>query len=117
MRLVELKQIAKENKIVIPNLINRPELVKILREHDLISEDEPLVSHRNPPRPEKVEKDPGRPPRVVEITDIKTGIKTIYHSLYNAGRVTGINPSLLRHHIVKGCKGRLCYGKYEVKLI
>ena len=115
MKLPELKSIAKENKIVGRSIMNKPELIAILKERNLFSEDVPQKVMKCD-NSEDVRytylKSIRRNPRRVRIENVNTGETVEYPSLYRAGRTLNIDPSRVLFY-----DGRIIDDKYKINII
>lgn len=115
MKLPQLKSIAKENKIGGRSIMNKSELIAILEEKNLLSEDPP-------PKVAKCEntedaryaylKSIRRNPRCVRVEDVKSGQIMEYPSLYKAGRALSIDPSRVLFY-----DGRIIDNTYKINTI
>src|SRR5271155_4819365 len=93
MKLSELKSLMKENEIKGSSNMTKPEIIRVLLDRGIISED----SVKKPDAPVTQEIDPKyeflksirNNPKSVEIRDLETGEITTYPSMYKAGRAFG----------------------------
>jgi len=102
-RLTELRSIMKENKIKGGSLMNKEEMIDVLREKNLLPEvdtEQPEHVHVNGVR---------KNPRPVTLENTETGEITSYPSLYRAGRSLHRAP-----HSFLYFNGRTMNGKYNV---
>jgi hypothetical protein len=106
MSLPELKQIMKDNKLKGWTLMNKPEILKLLREKGFVSDEKPV-----PPKPKSTRSTRCNPTKVI-IKDVDTGIETEYPSLYRASKTLGRS--------IKGIKdnnGKIWKGKYDIQIV
>ena len=116
MKLPELKSLMKENKIKGSSQMNKPEIIVVLLDKGIISEDS--VKKQN--TPVKQEIDPKydfirsirNNPKTVEIRDLETGKIDTYSSIYKASRATGCSTKF-----IMGSNGKVWKNKYEIKTI
>jgi len=100
MKLLELKAIAKENKVVGRSIINKPEFIASLQMKGLLLEGNAgtaaiTKSHlANDARYEYLKHVRRNPKRVI-VEDANTGEVIEYPSLYKAGRAIGVNSKRL----------------------
>ncbi len=90
MKLPELKQILKENKIRGYSTCTRPEVIVALEKHNLLPE---MI-----PPDHKQLKTIRTNPKKVEITDLTTNDVMVYPSIYEAGKSLSLNPGLIKYH-------------------
>ena len=111
LKLPELRAILRENKIKGYSHYNKKQLIKLLREKELLPEE-------LPPPPKK-EIDPKfarlrtirtNPKRVV-LKDIESGDEIIFPSIYRASRFINHSP-----RIITFWNGRVWKDKYEIKV-
>src|SRR5271165_5165730 len=116
MKLPELKSLMKGNKIKGSSNMNKPEIIAVLLERGIISED----SVKKQDAPIKREIDPRyefirfirNNPKSVEICDLETDKITTYSSIYKASRAIGCAPKLITSN-----NGKVWKNKYEIKII
>ena len=111
MTFQELKNIAREHRPKIKGFshMSKGELIEVLQEKNVLTQEdkdkfqkidhERLKSIRNHPRP-------------VEIFDRETGEKTVYHSIYNAGKAYGVNARTISTY-----DGKIWKHRFEIKCI
>ena len=96
--------------------MNKPEIIAVLLERGIISED----SVKKQDTPVKREIDPRyefirfirNNPQSVEICDLETDKITTYSSVYKAARAIGCAPKLITSN-----NGKVWKNKYEIKII
>ena len=106
--LPTLKQIMKDNDIKGITFMNKPEILKLLHERELIP-DEALVELTKSSKEIKGLRDA---PKKVIIKDSKTGIETEYPSIYRAGRVFGCSAKA-----ISCCNGKTWRERYVINVI
>ncbi len=109
MKLPELKQLMKQNDFKGYSLMNKKEIIELLVEKGVISEEQTSV--KNEKKNPKHERLIGirNNPKSVEIRNLETDVCNIYPSIYKAGRA-------LNHSNIKGYNGKVWQGKYEIKI-
>src|SRR5271157_114655 len=113
MKLSELKSLMKQNKINGYSNMNKPEIIAVLLERGIITED----SVKKKDAPVKREIDPKyeftryirNNPKSVEIRDLENGKITIYSSLYKASRATGCSTKFITDN-----NGKVWKNRYEI---
>ena len=116
MKLPELKSLMKENKIKGSSQMNKPEIIAVLLDRGIISEE----SVKKQDAPVKREIDPKyefirsirNNPKSVEIRDLETGKITTYPSIYKASRAIGRATKF-----ITGNNGKVGKNRYEIKII
>src|SRR5271155_5845983 len=93
MKLPELKSLMKENKITFSSNMNKPEIIIVLLDRGIISEDSvkkqnAFVEREIDPKYEFIRSIRNNP-KSVEIRDLETGEITTYPSIYKASRAIG----------------------------
>jgi len=117
LKLPELKAIFKKNKIKGFAYYNKPQIVEILRERNLLPAEEP----QPPPEPERQANDADpkhrklreirRNPKEVTMTDTTTGEELVFPSIYKASRHMKTSP-----RIITFWNGRIWKNRYEIKI-
>jgi hypothetical protein len=110
MKLPELKRIMKEHMIKGHSRMNKLEIVALLLEKGLISEDVPKIQREFDPKYEFTRSIRNNPKRV-EIRDSKTGEVTEYSSIYKACRALSCSTSV----IIKN-KEKVWHG-YDIRIL
>ena len=116
MKLSELKSLMKENKIIGSSYMNKPEIIAVLVEKGVISEN----SFKTKDAPVKRESDSKYESfssirnnlKSVEIQDLETGEITIYPSIYKASRAINHAAKFIIDN-----NGKVWKNKYEIKII
>src|SRR6476619_1734134 len=108
MAFQELKSIAREHRPKIKGFshMNKEGLLEILVEKNIISqEDVDKYNHTDYERLKYIKNQP----RPVEILDRETGEKTVYRSIYSAGKAYGVNAKTISAY-----DGKIWKQRYEV---
>jgi len=111
MALQELKNIARDHRPKIKGFshMNKSELLAVLLQEKLISQgDVDKYNHIDYERLKYIKNQP----RPVEILDKETGEKTVYHSIYNAGKAYGVNARTISSY-----DGKIWKKRYEIKCV
>ena len=110
MKLPESKRIMKEHMIKRYSRMNKPEIVALLLEKGLISEDVPKIQREFDSKYEFTRSIRKKPKRV-EIRDSKTSEVTEYSSIYKASRALCSSTSI----IIKN-NGKVWHG-YDIRIL
>jgi hypothetical protein len=113
-KLPELKAILKLNKIKGWAHLNKPEIVELLKEKNLLPEPEPekvKIVKEIAPRYMHL-KTIRTQPKSVEVVDSETGEVTLYPSIYKAGQAFKTNPRLITFY-----NGKLFMNRYLIKVL
>ena len=111
MAFQELKNIAREHRPKIKGFshMSKGGLIEILLEKNVISqEDADKYNQNDYERLKYIRKQP----RPVEILDKETGEKTLYKSIYNAGKAYGVNAKAISSY-----DGKIWKQRFEIKCI
>ena len=113
--LPELKQIMRDNKIKGLSMMNKPEILKLLHEKGLVS-DEALVQKEKKPVKDvsskfEFTKSIRCNPKKVLIKDLSTDVETEYPSLYKAAKAINYDAKTITRS-----NGRTLKEKYEIKI-
>ena len=108
MKLSELKSLMKENKIKGSSYMNKPEIIKLLLDKGILSQDSMKKSDASVKREidSKYEflKSIRNNPKRVEIRDLETGEITVYSSIYKASRAIRRNTKFITDNNGKAWK-------------
>src|SRR5579863_6141003 len=115
MKLPELKSLMKQHKLKGSSYMNKPEMIAVLLDRGIISED----SVKKQDAPVKREIDPKyefirsirNNPKSVEIRDLETGNITTYSSIYKASRAIGYAPKLITSN-----NGKVWKDRFEISI-
>ena len=105
----ELKYIAREHRPKIKGIsrMRKGQLLDVLLEEDISQEDVDTYNLVDYERLKFIRKQP----RSVEILDKETDEKTVYHSIYSAGKALMVDPKT-----VSAYDGKIFRRRYEIKL-
>ena len=112
LKLPELKMMMKENKIKGSSRMNKPEIIAVLIERGLISEEkqDSHVEREIDPKYEFLRSIRNNP-RSVEVRDLETGETTTYSSIYRTSRTIGCSTKA-----IIGNDGKVWRNRYEIKI-
>src|SRR5271155_2784037 len=113
MKISELKSLMKENKIKGSSNMNKPEIITVLLDRGIISED--LAKKRDASVKREIDpkyeftRSTRNNPKSVEVRNLETGEITSYPSIYKASRAIGRSSFFIR-----GNNGKVWKDKYEI---
>lgn len=116
MKLPELKSLMREHNIKGSSCMNKPEIIALLADRGIISEDS--VKKRNSPIKREIDtkydftKSIRNNPKSVEIRDLDTSETTIYSSIYKASRAIGHGTKVITSN-----NGKVWRDRYEINII
>ena len=104
--LPELKQMMRDNGIIRVTLINKPEILQRLNNLGLVPDEALIVKKKKKTAVTKVKVkvDCNRnKPKKVLVTDVETGLETVYSSIYQSSRALGCSTMQIFLKMVKYC--------------
>jgi hypothetical protein len=106
MKLPELRMLAKHNNVTGTSHLNKPQMIAVLIEKNILPTDYKSVSYRHDTLG-SIRKQPRR----VDIIDRETGVVTSYPSMYKAAKAYGQSAGIIAYH-----NGNVWRDRYEIKV-